>query len=129
MRFQSLGDKAGFISEHVRNAEASATIPKGTPVALVLNATEDGFAVVLPSTAGATKTHLGKYGVALDDILAGQIGEVQLAGVCRYAIMSLQTRANTSGGSTFGTADTVPLLAVLSVNSVNNFFSTKAKAA
>lgn len=126
MRSQTLGDKREFFATHIRNAEASTTIPKGTPAALVFNGTEDGFAAVLPSTAGAAKMVASRFGVALDDILAGQVGEVQLYGLCNYVIMSLQTRANTSGASSFSTADTVALLVALSINTVNNFFSTKA---
>ncbi len=126
MRTQTLGDKRDFVSVHVRNAEASTTIGRGRPVVLVMNGTEDGFAVVLPSSSSAAKYNAFKYGVALEDITAGQIGNVQLEGLCNYVIMSLQTRANTSGGSSFSTAETVALGEMLAINTVNNFFSTVA---
>lgn len=126
MRTQTLGDKRDFIAARVRNAEATATIPRGTPVALVLNATEDGLAVVLPSTAGAAKCTAVRFGVALDDILAGQLGEVQSYGLCNYVILVVNSRANTSGGSSFSSKDTLALLVALSIDTVNNAFSTKA---
>jgi len=127
MRSQTLGDKRDFFSARVRSAEASATIGRGRPVCLAINGTEDGLAVVLPSSKSAGHANVFKYGVALADILPGQLGEVQLYGLCNYVIMSLQTRANTSGGSSFSTADSITDLGVLlSLNTVNNFFSTVA---
>jgi hypothetical protein len=41
MNSQTLGDKRDFISSRIKNAEASASIPKGTPVVLALNGTDD----------------------------------------------------------------------------------------
>lgn len=128
MRSQTLGDKADFLAARVRNAEASATIPRGTPVALILNGTDDGLAVVLPSTAGVTPCAVAKYGVALDDILAGQLGEVQLAGICRYAVFSVNTRASSTGAASWSAQVSVASFVVLSINTVNNFFSTKASS-
>ncbi len=125
MRSQTLGDKRDFLSSHVRNAESTATIPRGTPCALIMNGTEDGFAVVLPSSSSAAKLSAFRFGVALDDILAGQTGEVQLAGLCNYVVVSVQTRASTTGAASWSTADTVALGVLLSINSVNNFFSTR----
>lgn len=126
MRGQTLGDKRGFNTERVRNDEASATISKGMPVVLVMDGSEDGFAVVLPSTAGAAKTAAFLFGIAVDDIIAGAMGEVQTYGVCNRVRMALRTRANTSGGSSFSTHDTSPLGALLLVDTVNNAFSTVA---
>ncbi len=126
MRYQTLGDKRGFIADHVRNAEASTTIPKGTPCILAMNGTEDGFAVVLPSSSSAAKIQAFYWGVATDDILAGAIGEVQRSGFCRYAKVRVRTRANTSGGSSWSTVDTQVLGALLTIDSVNNCFVTAA---
>lgn len=126
MTSQTLGDKKDFLATHVRNSEASATIPKGAPVILKMNGTEDGFAVVLPSSSSASKIAMFYYGVAMDDILAGQIGNVQREGVCNYIKIELQTRANTSGGSSFSTADTLLLGALLGIDSAGNCFKTVA---
>ncbi len=126
MRSQTLGDKRDFLSIKVRNDESSATISRGYPVLLQCDGTEDGLAVVLPSSGSAGEAQQQRYGVAMDDILAGQIGEVMIWGLCNYVVLSLQTRANTSGGSSFSTAETVALFNALVINTVNNFFSTAA---
>ncbi len=118
----TLGDKPDFITSHVRNAEASATITRGTPVILAYNGTDDGFAVVLPSSSTAAKIQAFYFGVATDDILAGAIGRVQRNGFCRYVKLRVRTRANTSGGSSWSTVDTQLIAAVLTIDSVNNCF-------
>lgn len=122
MTFQTLGDKREFISTRVRNAEASATISRGMPVVLAINATEDGLAVVLPSSKNAAQAILFKFGVALDDITAGQLGNVQNWGVCNYVALVRQTR----GASTdvWATQQTLGLSVGLAINTVNNFLSS-----
>lgn len=125
MRIKTNGNKADQVILVVRSAEASASIPAGTPVALVANGTNDGLAVVLPATSTAAKITAFQYGVAVGDMAAGQIGEVCVFGVCN-AKLTLQTRANTSGGSSFSTADTVALGVGLTIASAANAFSTVA---
>lgn len=127
MRIKTVGNLGDKVICVAKSAEASASIPIGTPVALVMNATEDGLAVVLPSTSSAAKIVAFRYGVAVQDIAAGQVGEVQLFGVCPNVKLTLQTRANTSGGSSFSTADTVALGVLLTVFSAGNCFSTIAQ--
>ena len=126
MTTQTLGDKKDFILSSVRNGETSATITKGSPCILKMNGTEDGFSVVLPSSSTAAKIAQFFYGVATDDILAGQIGKVQRDGVCNFIKLELQTRANTSAGSSFSTADTLLLGALLGIDSAGNCFKTIA---
>lgn len=126
MTSQTQGDKRDFLATRIRNAEASATIPRGAPVILAMNGTEDGFAVVLPSSSSAAKIAMFFYGVATDDILAGQIGTIQREGLCNKIKIELQTRANTSGGSSFSTADTLLLAALLGIDSAGNCFKTVA---
>jgi hypothetical protein len=125
MRIKLNGNKADQVIVVIKSAEASATIAAGTPVVLVANGTNDGLAVVLPSTATASKTVPFSYGVAVQDIPAGVVGEACVFGVCNVKL-TLQTRADTSGGSSFSTADTVALGALLTVRTAGNAFSTIA---
>lgn len=127
MRIKTVGNRGDSIILVAKSAEASATIPAGTPVALAMNGTEDGLAVVLPSSSSAAKINTFRFGVAIRDIAAGSVGEVCSFGVCNVRL-SLQTRANTSGGSSFSTADTVALGQYLTVNSAANCFSTLAQS-
>ena len=126
MRIKTIGNLKDKVICVVKSDEASATIPRGTPVALVMDGTDDGLAVVLPSSSSLLKTNAFRYGVATTDILAGQVGEVQVFGFCEFVVLTLQTRANTSGGSSFSTADTVALGQLLTIFSAANAFSTIA---
>lgn len=93
MRFPTLGDKANFISANVRNDESSATIQPGQPVILAVDGTEDGLAVVLPTSATAARIGAFNFGVATMMIAPATIGEVQLNGMYGRAAIVLQTRA------------------------------------
>lgn len=126
MRAKYVGNKADKLSAVIRNAEASSTINRGMPVVLNMNGTNDGLDVVLPSTAGAVKTAAFRYGVALTDLNPGDIGEAMMFGECDFVRLTLQTRANTSGGSSFSTADTVALGLILTIVTQANAFSTAA---
>lgn len=95
-----------------RNAESTATIPRGTPVILNLSSTpqpttdsdgfvkgyEDGLQVVLPGTAGANPCAMYPFGIALQDTLSQQLGEFGMYGVFSYVLVQRATRAN-SGAS------------------------------
>src|SRR5674476_977959 len=93
MRFKSVGNKRDSVFTVVKNGEASASIPAGTPVTLLLNGTEDGVQVVLPSTAGDAKNGAFKYGILTATLAANAYGEVQQFGFCPYALMTKMTRA------------------------------------
>jgi hypothetical protein len=93
MRMKTVGNKRDGVYVVIRNAEASASIPAGTPVTLVLNGTNDGLDVVLPSTAGDAKNGAFKYGIATSTLIAGAYGESQAFGFCPYALMTKMTRA------------------------------------
>lgn len=127
MRIKTVGNLGDKVICVAKSAEASANIPRGTPVVLQYNGTDDGLAVVLPSSSSASKINAFRYGVAVKDIAAGQIGEVQVFGNCDFVVLTLQTRANTSGGSSFSTADTVALGVLLTILSAANAFSTVAQ--
>jgi len=129
MRTNSLGNNPEKVFQRVISAEASLTIPRGAPVCLVMNATNDGLAVVLPRTGGQAKINAFSFGVALDDIVAGALGEVQTYGVCNYVRLCLQSRSQSTGANTIPTAQTVALGAMLLVvtdSRVEDCFSTIA---
>lgn len=106
--------------ENVYNDEASATIALGSPVALTMDGTDDGVAVILPASSAA-KSHAFHYGVALDQMLPGQKGRVQVFGIVRKAMVLLQTR--TASGESWSAA-TLSQAVLLNVDTVNNAYST-----
>lgn len=96
MRFKQNGNKKDIVAVVIRNDEATASIPRGTPVTLVLDGTEDGVAVVLPSTAGDAKNGAFKYGICTRTLAAGEYGEAVVFGFIDYAIQTRATRAASS---------------------------------
>lgn len=124
MNSQTLGDKRDFGSSRIRNDEASTSLVKGQPVILTLDGTEDGLAVVLPSTAGATKLNFG-YGVVSDDTVAtGALGNVQRMGICLYNILVRATRAASSDSWT--SSQSIASAVLLTIETVNNGWATQA---
>jgi hypothetical protein len=126
MRFKQNGNKKDIVAVVVRNDEASASIPRGTPVTLVLDGTEDGVAVVLPSTAGDAKNGAFKYGIAVNTIAAGDYGESQVFGHCSYAILTRATRAATSDSWTSSQSQDSGI--ALGWDSINNALVMNASA-
>ena len=120
MRFKQVGNKADIAAVVIHNAEASATIPLGAPVCLVLNQTNDGLDVVLPAT-GAIFATGGLYGVSLGAYLAGGYGEAQVYGFCNNVKLLGSTRAAST--DTWSTNSFAQAL-ILCVDTVNNVFST-----
>jgi len=121
MTFQTLGDKPDFMDAFVRNDEATS-IPRGTPVILALDGTEDGLAVELPASSSQALADRFAFGVALDIIATGAIGKARMFGVVREGLIRRATRAaNTDNwaGST-----SIALGVLLSIDTVNNCFST-----
>lgn len=90
---QLTGLKPTVVRVGVRNAEASAVIPAGSPVVLVMNGTNDGCDVVLPSTSSLAKLIGFGYGVASRAMNAGDAGEAVVYGFVNSVILSRQTRA------------------------------------
>ncbi len=123
---------AGGLGEHIfltgKNAEASATIKKGQPAILALNGTDDGFAVVLPSTAGAAKSNAFYFGVSVEPVPSGTpVGvnaDYQAYGYIPYVIVSVVTRASTA--TTFPSYTSYAEGAVLTIDTVNNCFAPAA---
>lgn len=120
MRFKQVGNKADIGAVVIKNAEASATIPLGAPVCLVLNGTNDGLGVVLPGT-GASLATGGLYGVSLGSYAAGSYGEAQVFGFCNNIQLLVATRSDNS--ASFST-NSGALGLILCVDTVNNVFST-----
>jgi len=128
MRFQTLGDKSEFIAVRVRNGEASATIPAGTPVVLSANGTEDGLAVVLPTSSTAAKIGAFAFGVATREMVAGRLGEVETNGVYNTAIIVHAVRAaSTDSFASFASQAVGALLGI--VTNANGFSVVAASTA
>lgn len=122
----------------VRNSEATADIPKGTPLILNLSKAaqpttandgaaigyEDGLQVVLPATATATPTYMFPYGVATDIIKNNQLGASQIFGVIAYALVLRATRAASTDSWTSSNSASSVGGYFLSIDTVNNCFAT-----
>lgn len=124
---QECGDKAFKSLFNFRNAEASAAIPSGSPVIFVMNATEDGFGGVLPSTAGAAKSPELFAGVYASpySLAAGVVGQAQVWGFCNYAVVVQQSRAAST--NSFASAAALSIGQPLAVDTVNNAFQTSSQ--
>lgn len=120
MNFLPVGNKADHLTMVVKNAEASATIPKGTPVSLALNGTDDGLAVVLPSTNLAAKANTMAFGVTLADHVPNDIGRVIIFGLVPYALVTRMTRAASTDSWTSSASLAAGVLLALDI--INNAF-------
>lgn len=118
MNAKSVGNAPEKVFLVVRNDESS-TISRGTPVALQLDGTDDGLAVILPSTSAA-KAHAVAFGVAAQDIASGTDGQVQVFGFCNYAKIVTSTRAAST--DSFATVETQALGCILNISTVANAF-------
>lgn len=126
----------------VRNAEASATIPRGTPI--ILNLTnvpqptagadgfgagyEDGLQVVLPSSGSANRALFHAYGVAHGDMPPGYNGRAQIFGVTPYVLVVRATRAASTDSWTSSASFSSDGGYILQIDTVNNAFKTVAAA-
>jgi hypothetical protein len=123
MRAKYVGNKADKIIMNVKSAEATASIPRGTPVVLNLSSTgsaDDGLGVVLPATAGDAATGNMKYGIVTDTLAAGVLGESILFGYCSYAIAVLETRSTPgTGGASWSTMSQASGVG-MGIDTVNN---------
>lgn len=107
------------VTHAVKNAEA-VTIPAGTPVVYAMNGTDDGLAVILPSSAGSTKMQTFVAGVTVKDILPGRLGEIQVYGFNRKSLIFRGTRAaSTDSWPTFAAAANA---ITLGINTAMNAF-------
>ena len=127
MRFRQVGNKRDIVDVVVHNAETSAQIPAGTPIAFVMNGTNDGLDVVLPATAGAAKATSFAAGIALQNMNAGDYGDSQVFGFCQNVVLLRQTRSDSTGDwSSNATGFVTGLL--LGIDTVHNAMSTLASS-
>lgn len=124
MRFQSMGDKKEFVAYKVKNDESSASITAGMPVILSVDGTDDGLAVVLPTSSTAAKIAAFQFGVATGTIAAGKIGEALVNGMYDSGIIVCATRAAST--DSFASYAAIAVGAVLHPVSVANAFSVVA---
>src|SRR6266849_2091691 len=127
MRAKYVGNKADRFAVVIRNAEATASIPRGTPIIAVLNGTNDGLDVVLPSTAGSALSFNARLGVATDTLTAGQYGESLVYGYVAYALITRMTRAASTDSWT-SSASTASGIG-LGIDTLNNAFLLGASRA
>lgn len=122
LTLNQVGNRAAKAKGTIKNGEASASIPRGTPVILKLSTTSDsdndGLAVVLPSTAGAANSFGLRYGISLDTIATGAFSEAVLFGVASYALITRMTRAASSDSWT--SSASVASGAGMGVDTINN---------
>jgi hypothetical protein len=119
MKFWNAGyGKAEDQIHVVKNAEASAEIPAGTPVIYALNGTDDGLAVVLPSSSTAAKASVLMAGITVKTMPVGKIDNVQVYGFNRFTRVYRGSRAATTDAwptfAAFAIGD------ILQVNTVAN---------
>ena len=100
MRAKYVGNKGDKLSVVVRNGEVSASIPRGTPVIAILNGTNDGLDVVLPSTAGAALSFNARLGVVSETLTAGAFTDSIVYGYVAYALITRMTRSASSASWT-----------------------------
>ena len=114
------------ITVKVRN-DAGASIPKGSPVCLALDGTDDGLAVILPSGSGAQATaDKFFFGVIKDTLADPGVGDAQLFGVVRQAIIRRATRGGSATSDNWAGSTSIAKGVLLSIDTVNNCFSTAA---
>jgi hypothetical protein len=133
MRGLPIGNKASgntYVGK-VRNAEASASIPRGTPVILNLSTTAsssgDGMDVVLPATAGNPLSYAARYGIVTDTLAAGVYGESIVFGHASYALITRATRAASSDSWT--SSASIASGVALGVDTLNNALLVGASVA
>jgi hypothetical protein len=122
---KTVGNKRDICAIVVHNAEASASIPAGTPICFVMNATNDGLDVVLPSTGAGAKSTSFAAGIALKTMAAGDYGEAQVFGFCQNVVLKRQTRSDSSGDWSSNNAG-FPVGLALLIDTVYNAMSTAA---
>jgi len=84
--------KAEDIVHAVKNAEL-VSIPAGTPVVYAMNGTDDGLAVIMPSSSTAAKIGAFAAGILVKTVMPGQLADVQVYGFNRKTLLARATRA------------------------------------
>lgn len=123
MNSPMIGNQAFKSFGNYKSDEASAVIPVGAPICFVMDGTEDGFAAVLPSTAGAAKVPELFAGVSVTNpsVAASQYGAFQCYGLCNYALVVQQSRSASTAD--YASAAALSVGQPLQVDTVNNAFA------
>jgi hypothetical protein len=119
MNFLPVGNKADHIRLTIKN-EDTVSIPQGTPVSLMLNGTDDGLAIALPSTNGATKAQSAFLGVTLATHAVNDVGTVISFGIVPYALLTVMTRGASS--NSWSSSASVAVGELLAIDTINNAF-------
>ena len=133
MRAKYVGNKSDQIIVNIKNAEASATIPLGAPVMYNLSATaatqasDDGLAVVLPSTAAVAKYQLCAGVNTSYNLAVNYMGESLIYGYCPATLVKLTTRAAST--DTWASVQSVASALLLTPDFTNNVWQTLANVA
>ena len=123
MRMPLVGNKADHVASPIKNAD-TVQLKRGQPVVLNVNGTDDGLAVVLPSTAGAAKSASFLYGVSVHQPEVNQVSEAIVSGVCPFVLVVINTRSASS--VSWATGASVASGLALLVDTANNAFGTAA---
>lgn len=119
------GFKAQKITVGVKNAEASVTMPAGSPVVLPMNGTNDGLDVVLPSTTASLKVVRAlHYGVLTSALNVQQYGVAVVFGFTPTLLLQRQTRASST--DVWATQAALSAGDWLTIDTTNNRFITQA---
>src|SRR6187455_1123312 len=127
MNFKRVGDKAEKIFIPVKSDEPTATMKLGTPVVFSFDGTDDGVAVVLPSTAVAAMQAAAAVGILTQDLTPGVTGQCQVYGLCLSTRIVRVTRALTTDPWPSAAAVTTKGLQ-LTMDVANNAFIVGAAA-
>jgi hypothetical protein len=122
MRFKQVGNKRDVIFMTIHNAD-TVQIAVGTPVVFVMNGTNDGLDVVLPTSAG---TYSAEFvaGVADRTMNVGDYAEACVFGIFNNVALVVNSRANSS--ASWSTQASIAQGVAISLNSAANAFSTVA---
>lgn len=129
MRVKLVGNKADGVFLVCKNAEASASMVRGQVAVYKLGtaaATDDGLAVVLPSTAGGN-TYSMAFGVLTGGLAPNIVGEAQVFGYCAYALVITLTRSASS--AVWPSIASSGSGAILQIDTANNCFSVFSASA
>jgi hypothetical protein len=113
------GGKPEGVTHAVKNLEA-VKIQAGTPAVFAFNGTDDGLGVILPSSTTAAAITQFTAGAVVKDIEPGKLGEVQVYGFFRKALVARGTRAATNAA--WASMPAIALGATLGANSLLNGF-------
>lgn len=94
MRFKQVGNKRDIAAVVIKNAD-TLTVLAGSPVFLNGNGTRDGLDVVSANNLSAAKQGMF-FGIAFNQVLAGEFGEACVFGYFDTASLRIATRAATT---------------------------------